>query len=140
MKLPFLCIGLFLGVAVMASPRGDLNGDRQVDIGDLVRIGKIEQGELPFAAAADLDGDGAVTAGDVWLIREATRGRPVPELVAAASIGAAGARLTDGTITVDVGAGPATPKRLATSLSIRPCPVLHWRRRAAKWARSRSGP
>lgn len=112
MKSKIFWIGWILCIEVLAQSKGDLNSDGTVDIADLVRGQMIERGELPFAAAADLDGDGTITPADVWLIQEAVLGRPVPELAASALIGADGGTLTDGAFTLTVAPGTAVPTRL----------------------------
>lgn len=91
---------VFCGWSAWASLPGDLNGDGAVDVADLERAGKIASGALAFEAAADVDGDAVVTEIDVWLIQEATLGRPIPERVDSAVIGSAGGTLTHGDITV----------------------------------------
>jgi hypothetical protein len=92
---------------------GDLNGDGSVNIADLVRIQKIEKGELAFEPTADVDGDSAVTEVDVWLVQEAVLGRPVPELVDSALIGPAGGTLSHENITFTLPSGSSGQTYLA---------------------------
>lgn len=106
-RWPLLLGLLFCSWSALASLSGDVNGDGAVDVADLERARKIASGALEYEAAADVDGDSAVTEIDLWLIKEAVLGRPIPELVRSAVIGSSGGTLSHGNITVTFAPGAA---------------------------------
>ncbi|MDD2600394.1 MAG: dockerin type I repeat-containing protein [Kiritimatiellae bacterium] len=107
-------LGLILcGWSAWASLPGDVNADGSVDVADLDRARKIASGALAFEAAADVNGDAAITEIDLWLIKEAVLGRPVPELVDSATIGVSGGALSHGDITVSFPPGSTGQNHLS---------------------------
>jgi len=54
---------------------GDINGDGNVDMSDVLQALKISVELLPHNPRADVDGDGQVTAADARLIRDMVLGR-----------------------------------------------------------------
>ncbi len=97
-----LCV---CGMQVSADIAGDLNGDGQLNVGDVVRIHEILAGNVAAEPAADLDGDGAVTGNDAYLLAEAIRGMPLPTPLAAGVIGPGGGTLSGTGVELTVPAG-----------------------------------
>jgi Dockerin type I domain/FG-GAP-like repeat len=90
---------------------GDINGDGQVDVADLVRCRKMIAGSVPpVVAMADLNDDGEVSEADAVvllnLLLEVEADGYVP--VAEATIGAAGGTLSNGEFVLTVPAGAFT--------------------------------
>ena len=88
----FAAITLFavLTATAVAGPAGDVNGDGDVNVADLIRIREMVAGNIPWEDSADLDGDGAVTDHDAFVVSQIMQGIPAPEPLAAATIGSDG--------------------------------------------------
>lgn len=103
---------LLAAVRLSLTASGDVNGDGRVDVADIARATAILNTEIPYEAAADLDGDASVSETDVWLIQEAALGRPVLEQVDSALIGPAGGTLSHGALSLTVPPGAASSRTL----------------------------
>ncbi len=113
MKTWFLWILFMCSLSASALPIGDVNGDGTVDVADLVRAKKMAEGALAFNATADIDGDSAITAIDIWLIQEAVLGRPISRRVDEKRVGSSGGTLSDSNLTVHIAAGLPSPSSMA---------------------------